>query len=184
MADIAGVLEAEHDRLTLALRESGEHGGKVGMRQDLLALAEAVDHAERLLPAFEAEEAAQGPAFTIRVGGLRALLLIGRTELKHAGGFTLEVADRGSTEEELVSPGLETVIAQGTILSCPQCGQGLYKVMTRARIEDLMLDEGTILQPLNLTIPQRDVWKMLACPHCGGGVYKAGKVHTVQGGWQ
>jgi uncharacterized C2H2 Zn-finger protein len=184
MTDIACVLEAEHDRLTRALRESEEHWGKVDLRQDILTLAEAVDHAERLLAAFEAEEAAQSPAFTVRVGGLRALLLIGRTELKHAGRCTLEVEHRGIAEEERESPGLETVIAQGTILSCPRCGEGLYKVMTRARIEDLMLDEGTILRPLNLTIPQRDVWKMLACPHCGGGVYRAGKVHTVHGGWQ
>jgi hypothetical protein len=36
MTDIACVLEAEHDRLTCALRESGEHGGESDLRQDIL----------------------------------------------------------------------------------------------------------------------------------------------------
>jgi len=31
--------------------------------------------------------------------------------------------------------------------------RGLYKLTTRASIEDLVLDDGMLLQPLNTTIP-------------------------------
>jgi hypothetical protein len=55
---------------------------------------------------------------------------------------------------------------------------------TRARIEDLVLDEGMLLHPLNTTIPQRDAWRAFACPRCGGRYYRDGKFHTVQAGWQ
>ena len=72
----------------------------------------------------------------------------------------------------------------GTILSCPQCEEGLYKVTTRARIDDLVLDDGELLQPLNTTVPKRDAWRALACPRCRGRYYKDGKMHTVQNGWQ
>ena len=76
------------------------------------------------------------------------------------------------------------VLLAGTILSYPQCKEGLYKVTTRASIDDLVLDDGTLLQPLNTTIPKRDVWRVLACPRCGGRYHKDGKLHTVQSGWK
>ena len=79
---------------------------------------------------------------------------------------------------------IRTVLPAGTILSCPQCEEGLYKVTTRASIEDLVLDDGTLLQPLNTIISQRDAWRALACPRCGGRYHKDGKLHTVQAGWQ
>jgi hypothetical protein len=62
--------------------------------------------------------------------------------------------------------------------------EGLYKVTTRASIDDLVLDDGMLLLPLNTTIPKRDAGRALACPHCGGRYYKDGKFHTVQAGWQ
>jgi hypothetical protein len=46
------------------------------------------------------------------------------------------------------------------------------------------MDDGTILQPLNMTIPPREAWKALACVKCGGRIYKEGKIHTVQEGWK
>ena len=64
------------------------------------------------------------------------------------------------------------------------CEEGLYKVTARASIEDLVLDDGTLLQPLNATIPKRDALRALACPRCGGRYHKDGKLHTVQHGWQ
>jgi ribosomal protein L33 len=94
-----------------------------------------------------------------------------------------EIGRRMAKEETRIA-GFDTVFPAGTILSCSDCGEGLYKVTTRATTTDLVLDDGTILQPLNTTIPLRDAWKSLACLKCGGRVYKEGKLHTVQEGWQ
>jgi hypothetical protein len=90
---------------------------------------------------------------------------------------------RRMAREEIRIAGLDTVFPVGTILSCAACGEGLYKVTARVTTADIILDDGTLLKPLNATIPPRDVWQSLACVHCGGRVYKDGKLHTLQGGW-
>src|SRR5688572_22752954 len=94
-----------------------------------------------------------------------------------------EIGHRMATEETR-SAGFDTVFPAGTLLSCSDCGEGLYKVTTRATTADIVLDDGTILQPLNTTILPHEAWKSLACMKCGGRVYKGGKVHTVQEGWK
>lgn len=91
---------------------------------------------------------------------------------------------RRMAKEEKQGASLDTTFPQGTILSCADCGEGLYKVTTQATTADLVLDDGTILKPLNTTIPSRDAWKSLACLKCGGRVQKGGKIHTVQAGWK
>ncbi len=78
---------------------------------------------------------------------------------------------------------LDTLFPAGTIISCPQCGEGLYKVATQCSLQDLVLDDGTLLVPLNRSIPARDVWAPLACPFCGGRLFKDGRIHTFQHGW-
>ena len=78
----------------------------------------------------------------------------------------------------------DTVFPAGTILSCADCGEGLYKVTQRATTADIVLDDGTILQPLNMTITPHNAWKSLACMKCGGRVYEKGRLHTVQDGWK
>jgi hypothetical protein len=94
-----------------------------------------------------------------------------------------EIGRRMMKEETRIA-GCDTVFPAGTILSCADCGEGLYKITTRATTADIVLDEGTILQPLNTTIPPPDAWKSLACMKCGGRVYKSGKIHTLQESWQ
>jgi ribosomal protein L33 len=91
---------------------------------------------------------------------------------------------RRMAKEETTIPGLDTAFPAGLILACSDCGEGLYKVTARATTADLVLDDGTILQPLNTTIPPHDAWKSLVCVKCGGRVYKEGKIHTVQEGWK
>ena len=54
---------------------------------------------------------------------------------------------------------LDAVFPTGTILSCPGCGEGLYKVTSRSTTADLVMDGGSILVPLNSTIPPREVMK-------------------------
>jgi predicted RNA-binding Zn-ribbon protein involved in translation (DUF1610 family) len=72
----------------------------------------------------------------------------------------------------------------GTIVSCPCCGEGLYKTTTRVTTEDLVLDEGTLLAPLNRSVPPRYAWASLACPFCGARLLKDGQMHTLQQGWR
>lgn len=102
------------------------------------------------------------------------------TEQEHA----VREIGRRMAKEQTRSAGFDTVFPAGTILSCADCGEGLYKVTTRASTADIVLDDGTILQPLNTTIPPQGAWKSLACMKCGGRVYKDGKLHTVQEGWK
>ncbi len=78
---------------------------------------------------------------------------------------------------------LNAVFPAGTILSCPGCGEGLYKVTSRSTTADLVMDGGTLLIPLNSTIPPRDAWASLSCPFCGGRLLKDGQIHTLQRGW-
>jgi hypothetical protein len=78
-----------------------------------------------------------------------------------------------------------TLLPAGTILACPNpdCGEGLYKLTARATAQELVLDTGQLLVPLNRTIPPRGVWQRFACPFCQGRLLKGGKVHTLQQGW-
>ena len=79
--------------------------------------------------------------------------------------------------------GLNATFPVGTILSCPACGLGLYKVSARSTTEDLVLDDGSLLVPLNRAVPSRSAWAPLACPFCGGRLLQAGRIHTLQQGW-
>lgn len=78
---------------------------------------------------------------------------------------------------------LDTIFPAGTIISCPRCGEGLYKVRARSTTEELVLDDGALLLPLNSTIPPRNAWTSLSCPRCGGRLFKNGNIHTLQHGW-
>jgi hypothetical protein len=63
--------------------------------------------------------------------------------------------ERRMVSEETGIHDLDIVFPQGTILSCSSCEERLYKITRRATTADLMLDDGTILQPLNQMIPKR-----------------------------
>jgi len=78
---------------------------------------------------------------------------------------------------------LNAVFPTGTIISCPGCGEGLYKVVARSTTADLVLDEGTLLIPLNRIIPPRHAGASLSCPFCGGRLLEDGHIHTLQHGW-
>ena len=78
-----------------------------------------------------------------------------------------------------------TLFLAGTILSCPAagCGYGLYKVTQDTTTYDMVMDDGTLLHPLNDTIQPRSAWAPLVCQFCGACLYKNGQVHTFQYGW-
>ena len=81
------------------------------------------------------------------------------TEQEHT---VREIGHRMVKEETWIA-GFDTAFRAGTLLFCADCGEGLYKVTTRATTADLVMDDGTILQPLNTMIPPRNAWKSLAC---------------------
>ena len=56
-----------------------------------------------------------------------------------------------------------TLFLTGTILSCPtpSCGYGLYRITQDTTTYDLVMDDGTILSPLNDTILPRSAWAPL-----------------------
>lgn len=87
------------------------------------------------------------------------------------------------TSEEQPRDTPTSTFPPGTIVSCPKCGEGLYKMTTEASTVGLVLDEGTTLAPLNRSIPPRHAWSTLVCPLCGGRLLRDGKIHTFQHGW-
>lgn len=116
---------------------------------------------------------------------IQLLIGITRHKLVRAQDETAEeIGRRMTTEDRPLSISSRTVFLAGTILSCPQCEEGLYKVTTCTSVQEVVLDDGMIPQPLNPIFPKRDAWRALACPFCGGQYYKDGKMHTVQNRWQ
>ena len=115
---------------------------------------------------------------------LRLLIGIARQELAQVQDETLEeTGHRIAEEDRQPTRSFSRVLPAGTILSCPQCEEGLYKVTAHASIDDLVLDDDTILHSLNTTILKRDAWRALACPRRGGRYYKDGKLYTSQHEW-
>lgn len=145
-------------------------------------LDEAIDQAEAVLAALPRRNHDE-PTQQILAIGLQTLVQCGRDELHQAEIFALEAIGQRMQHEEAESKASEASFPAGTIVSCPQCEHGLYKLTTRAPIEDLVMDDGTLLAPLNLTIPLRSAWTPLSCPLCGGRLFKDGQIHTLQQGW-
>jgi hypothetical protein len=148
-------------------------------------LCDAIERAEEVV--LELHQSKPDPQSDLTLVAINLHLLIGiaRNVVAHVQDEMLEeIGHRMATEEHQPTVSSSPVLPVGTILSCPQCEEGLYKVTVRASIDDLVLDDGTLLQPLNTTIPKRDAWRALACPRCGDRYHKDGKLHTVQAGWQ
>src|SRR5437762_2014615 len=170
-------LQEEHDVVYLAITELHEQWGKPGMVLAVACLAEAVEHGERALAVLEPQAAESGLARQIRVAGLRTLVECAQDELQCVERFARAARERPSASEESQGNGLTAVFPAGTIISCPACGEGLYKVTTRATTVDIVLDDGSLLVLLNRTIPARTAWTSLACPCCGARLLRAGRLH-------
>ena len=153
-------------------------------------LCDAIEHAEEVV--LELHQCKPDPQSDLALVAINLQLLVAfaRCELANVQeeileeiGHRMATEERQPTERQLTVSS-STVLSVGTILSCPQCEEGLYRLTTHASIDDLVLDDGTLLHPLNTTIPKRDALRALACPWCGGRYYKDGQLHTVQHGWQ
>src|SRR5215475_8406582 len=140
-------------------------------------------HADSLAPDY-----GQGRPLRLRAGGRPRLATSPRSRGPARGALRFSgpvLGRRPSALFALVSEEhkhviTETIFSAGTILSCPSCGEGLYKVSRRATTADLVLDEGTFLLPLNRDIPTRSACSTLACPWCGARLFNGGQLHTLQ----
>ena len=172
----------EKNVLYAAIAALEKSWGKPGMAHAVADLRTALARAEHALSAL-GQETDRDTAFAVHVLGLGFQVTYAREELYRAEQFALSTLDQRKAREEIPRKVLDTVFPAGTIISCPCCGEGLYKTTTRVTTEDLVLDDGTLLTPLNRTIPARDAWAPLACPFCGGRLLKDGQIHTLQHGW-
>jgi hypothetical protein len=150
--------------------------GKPGMEQALSALRAAVGRAEQALSVLEPEPN-KAPIFVIQVLGLGFLVMYAQGALERAEQCVLDPLGRGRRREGLPKTVVDTVLPAGTIFCCPACGEGLSRTTTALTIQDIVLDEGTLLVPLNHTMPSREGWALLACPFCGTRLVKDGTIH-------
>jgi|FLYL01.1.fsa_nt_gi predicted RNA-binding Zn-ribbon protein involved in translation (DUF1610 family) len=172
----------EHDALYSALCDFQAQWEQHRTVQAVFDFCDAVERANEALIALE-KKPEQDKEYRLQVVRLKILLTAARQQLELVQQETLETAREHTASEERQRDACDTVLLAGTILACPACGEGLYKLTRRATTQDVVLDEGEILAPLNATIPNREAWRALACPFCGERLLKDGRVHTLQYGW-
>lgn len=152
--------------------------------ETVLDLCDATERAQEVLTALSRDEAHQDTGTRLQVVCLKILLNSAIQALESLQDEPVATIKHYPTSEEQPVETPTAVFPRGTILSCPACGEGLYKVKEEATTNDLILDDGTLLLPLNRDIPARDAWKPLACPKCGGRLLKNGQLHTFQQSWR
>lgn len=174
--------KAEKDALYAALSCVVEEWETARDVQQILALCDAAERADEVLQTLEGQDALDHDT-RLHVVQLNMLL--------HTATQTLEAIQ----DEPLASVNLypvserqepmpETVFLAGTLIECPRCQEGLYKVVQESSTSEIVLDDGPVLVPLNRMIPARAVGSTLACPLCEARLLKDGKLHTLQEGWR
>jgi hypothetical protein len=175
--------QQEHDALYRALCIFREHWEERRIAQAVFAFCEAVERANEAVRVLEGQ-ADQGKEYRFQVIGLKLLLTAARHQLELIQQAMVEAIEERLGAEGPEDRVLDPVFSPGMIISCPRCEQGLYKVTRSATRNELALDGGEILTPLNLTIPTRDEWVSLACPFCGARLFNDGRIRTLQDGWR
>jgi len=172
----------EKATLYAAIAALEKQWGKPGMEQTVSALRAAVGRAEQALSVLEPEPN-KAPVFVVQVLGLGFLVMYAQGALVRAEQWVLDPLGRGRRREGLSRTTVDTALPAGTIFCCPACGEGLSRTTTALTVQDIVLDEGTLLVPLTHPMPSREGWAPLACPFCGTRLVKDGKIHTSPQGW-
>jgi len=173
---------AEKDALYVAFSRVLKEWDTARDVQKILALWDAAERADEVLKTLAAQDSLDHET-RLQVVQLKILLFTARQTLDALQDDPLTAVNMYPASEEQ-HPTPNTIFSVGTILECPQCGEGLYKVTREVSTAGIVFDDGTVLAPLNQTIPPRDTWQPLTCPVCGGRLCKEGKIHTFQDGWQ
>lgn len=129
-----------------------DSGGQPNQAEACAALRVTVARAKRALAVLEMQPD-QGPAWRVYRAGLSTLTVWAEAEIERAEHFALHEIGHRLACETATMAALDTVILPGTIISYSDCGAGLYKVSPRATTEDIVCDDGSLLVPLNTTIP-------------------------------
>jgi len=172
----------EKATLYAAVTALEQQWGTPEMAPAVSALRAAVGRAEQALSVLE-QEPNKAPVFVVQVLGLGFLVMYAQGALARAEQCVLDPLGRGRRREGPPRTTVDTVLPAGTIFCCPACGAGLSTTTTALTVQDIVLDEGTLLVPLPPTIPSREGWAPLACPFCGAQLVKEGKIHTSHQGW-
>lgn len=173
---------AEKDALIAALSCFHEQWEREPTMQAFFDLCDAAERANEVLTTLETGEA-KDQEMSLQIICLKLLLNAAMHALEMTQDEPFVSGNRyAAAEEEPIEP-LATIFSEGTIVSCSECGNGLYKVTREASLLGIVVDDGSLLAPLNRDIPARHAWTSLACPLCGGLVLRDGKMHTFQNGW-
>ena len=161
------------------LHQEWEHGLSFAT---VLALCDTAERADEVLTALQ-EQGALDRDTRLQVIQLKILLTAAKQALEAVQDEPLTPVNPYPVSEEQ-EPMLGTIFPAGTIIDCPECGEGLYKVTQEVSTAGIVLDDGAVLVLLNQTIPTRTAWSTVVCPLCGGRLLKDGKIHTLQHGWR
>ena len=137
----------EKATLYAAIAVLEQQWGKPGMEQTVSALRAAVGRAEQALSILE-QEPDKERVFVVQVLGLGFLVMYAQGALARAAQWVLDPLGRGKRREGLPRTTVDTVLPAGTIFCCPACGEGLSTTTTALTVQDIVLDEGTLLVPL------------------------------------
>src|SRR5215510_11145534 len=122
---------AEKDALAAALIQFHEQWDQERSALVVLDLCDAAERANEVVQTLRQQES-HDPATTLQLIQLEFLLIGAQQTLEAVQDEPLEAVKLYpvSEEHERIIP--ETILPAGTILSCPDCGEGLYKVTKRA----------------------------------------------------
>jgi len=172
----------EKATLYAAIAALEQQWGTPEMAHAVSALRAAVARAGQALSVLE-QEPNKAPVFMVQVLGFGFLVMYAQGALARAAQCVLDPLGRGRHREGLPRTAVDTVLPAGTIFCCPACGEGLSTTTTALTVQDIVLDEGTLLVPLTHPMPSREGWAPLACPFCSTRLVKDGKIHTSPQGW-
>ena len=113
----------------------------------IVELCDAIDRADEVCTELRHCQPALQSDLALIALNVQLLIGIARHELARVQEDTVEeIGHRIADDDRQPTVCSSPLLAAGTILSCPQCEEGMYKVITRASVANLVLDDGVLLQ--------------------------------------
>lgn len=83
-----------------------------------------------------------------------------------------------------IKAALSTYYPATTIIMCPVCEDGLYKVTRAISTAEILLCDNADIVSLNDKIPRREARQPFVCPECDTELLRDRTIYTLQYGWQ